>query len=88
MSREPSQPLPEAPAVPIRHSRLDAEVDEIVHVLRSYGVLTGPTLAALIGARHWNGESPFGLALKRGIALGRVRRLGDDLYELTEAERA
>lgn len=68
-------------------SYLDAEIGEIVHVLRRYDVLTGSRLAALCGAERWHSSSTFKLALAQGIAQNRIRRLGDDLYELTDDER-
>lgn len=47
--------------------------------LVSYGVLTRGNLRELTGAEHW--EVVFDLVLLRAVAAGRVRRLGDDLYE-------
>jgi hypothetical protein len=69
-----------------RHERRDVEVDEIVRVLRGYGVLTGERLADLVHAGTW-AEHTFKTALRSAIDSGRVTSLGGDLYELTEQER-
>jgi len=65
------------------HSRYEAEMDELTRVLRSYGVLTGHWLRELSGARHWDGPI-FEAVLCDAIRRGRIRKLGEDLYELDE----
>jgi hypothetical protein len=65
------------------HTRGDAEIEDIVRALRGYGVLTRARLVEVCGAAHWP-DAGFKRALATAIASGRVRRLGDDLYELTE----
>ena len=65
------------------HSRSEAEITELTRVLRSYGVLTGYWLKELSGAQHW--EAPiFESVLCDAIRTGRIRKLGDDLYELAD----
>ncbi len=66
------------------HSRREAEVETIVSTLRSYGVLTRARLAALCRAGHWS-EPGFRRALALAVSSGRVRRLGGELYEITES---
>lgn len=61
------------------HSHLEAAVEEIVTTLRSNGVLTRARLVELCGASHWN--EPFTPALALAVSSGRVRLLGDELYE-------
>ena len=65
------------------HTRRDAEVDDIVRALRTYGVLTRARLADLSGAAHWS-EPGFRRALAVAVASGRVRPLGDELFEITD----
>lgn len=65
-------------------ARLDAEIEEIVLILRRYGVMPVQRVATLAGADHWHADSDFGRALTRAVTLKRIRRLGIDLYELTE----
>jgi hypothetical protein len=67
-----------------RPVRLDAEIEEIVHILRRYGVMPVQRVATLAGADYWHADSHFGRALERAVTLKRIRRLGVDLYELTE----
>lgn len=69
----------EAPA-----ARLDAEIEEIVLILRRYGVMPVQRVATLAGAASWHADSEFGRALARAVTLKRIRRLGIDLYELTD----
>jgi len=68
-------------SAPHAHSRQEAEIEEIVRALRNYGVLTRPRLAELCGSAHW-ADHGFKSALRQAVATGRVRRLGDDLYEV------
>jgi hypothetical protein len=68
---------------PWPHSREEAEVEEIVRALRGYRVLTRARLADVCGAAHWS-DSGFRRALAQAVSTGRVRRLGDDLYEISE----
>jgi hypothetical protein len=72
-----------ASASPRPHSRGEAEVEDVVRALRGYGALTHERLVEVCGAAHWS-DHGFRRALNRAISTGRVRRLGDDLYELTE----
>jgi hypothetical protein len=63
------------------HSRQAAEVEDVVTALRVYGVLTRARLVEVCRAAHWS-DAGFERALATAIATGRVRRLGDDLYEI------
>jgi hypothetical protein len=65
------------------HSRLEVEVEDVVRALRGYGVLTRARLVGACGAAHWPDRS-FTQALGEAVATGRVRRLGEDLYEIPE----
>ncbi len=65
------------------HSRGEAEVEDVVSVLREYGVLTHERLVEFCGAARWS-DHGFRRALDRAVSTGRVRRLGDDLYEAAE----
>jgi hypothetical protein len=49
--------------------------------------MTRDGLARAVHADSWR-TTDFGSALRAAEHEGRVRRLGDDLYELTEQERA
>jgi 3-phenylpropionate/trans-cinnamate dioxygenase ferredoxin reductase subunit len=66
---------------PWPHSRQEAELEDVVTALRGHGVLTRARLVEACGAAHWS-EPGFARALDRALSSGRVRRLGDDLYEL------
>jgi hypothetical protein len=70
---------------PWPHSRQDAEVEEIVRVLSSYRVLTRRRLSEFCGGAHWS-DAGFTQALARATSSGRVRRLGEDLYEISETD--
>jgi hypothetical protein len=72
-----------ASASPWPHSRGEAEVEDVVRALRGYGPLTHERLAEVCGAAHWS-DHGFRRALNRAVSTGRVRRLGEDFYELTE----
>jgi hypothetical protein len=74
---------PETSRSPWPHSREEAEVEAIVNALRGYRVLTRAGLAEACGAAHWS-DSGFRRALAQAVSTGRVRRLGDDLYEISE----
>ena len=65
------------------HSRMEAELEELAKVLRSFGVLTYDNLKELSGARRWCGPH-FDHVLHEGIRDGRIRRLSDELYELAD----
>jgi osmotically inducible protein OsmC len=65
------------------HSREEAEIENIVRAVRSYGVLTRSRLLDICGAVHWS-DSGARRALARAVSSGRVRQLGDDLYEIAE----
>jgi hypothetical protein len=56
---------------------------DLTRVLRSYGVLTGERLREFSGGRHWEGPI-FESVLCEAIRRGRIRKLGEDLYELDE----
>jgi osmotically inducible protein OsmC len=73
-----------APAGVSPHSREEAEIEDIVRALRSYGVLTRARLLDICGAAHWS-DSGARRALARAVSSGRVRQLGDDLYEIAES---
>jgi hypothetical protein len=48
-------------------------------VLETYGPLTKSGLYELVGPEGWH--VPFDIVLHRAIRAGRIRRLGDELYE-------
>jgi 3-phenylpropionate/trans-cinnamate dioxygenase ferredoxin reductase subunit len=68
---------------PWAHSRQEAEVNDVVRALRGYRVLSRERLVEVCGASYWS-DRGFRRALDQAISSGRVRRLGDDLYEITE----
>jgi 3-phenylpropionate/trans-cinnamate dioxygenase ferredoxin reductase component len=72
-----------ASATPWPHSRAEAEVEDVVSALREYGVLTHERLVEVCDAAHWS-DHGFRRALDKAVSAGLVRRLGDDLYELSE----
>jgi osmotically inducible protein OsmC len=81
---EPGQNVPSADSSsPSPHSREQAEVEDIVRALRRYGVLTRARLLDLCGATRWH-DSSGKRALSNAVSSGRIRQLGDDLYELAE----
>jgi lipoyl-dependent peroxiredoxin len=81
---EPGEGAPPAgSSSPSPHSRQEVEVDKIVRVLRGYGVLTRARLLHECGAAHWS-DSGARQALALAVSSGRIRRLGDDLYEIAE----
>jgi len=69
------------------HTYNEAEGEEIVKVLRSYGVLTHDRLCEMCNGQEWR-ESHFDVCLSGLVKAGRVNRLGDELYELSDEERA
>src|SRR3954451_2392803 len=69
------------------HTYNEAQGEEIVHALRSYGVLTHDTLCEIVSGQEWR-ESHFDVCLAGLVKRGRVTRLGEELYELSEEERA
>ena len=69
------------------HSYNEAQGEEIVHALRSYGVLTHERLCDIVDGHEWR-EGTFETCLSMLIKRGRVVRLGDELYELSDEERA
>ena len=71
------------PSSPWPHTRQEAEVEDIVHALRRYGVLTRSRLLDVCGAAHWS-DAGAERALARAVSSGRIRQLGDDLYEIAE----
>ncbi|HEX4626155.1 MAG TPA: hypothetical protein VH231_17045 [Solirubrobacteraceae bacterium] len=64
-----------------RPARIDYEVDDLVRVLRDYGVLTRDDLRERSGARDWPDDS-FAAVLRRAVAEGSIKDLGDGLFEL------
>ena len=76
--------VPRAASSPTRpHSRQEAEIEDIVRALRGYGVLTHARLLDVCRATHWS-DAGAKRALARAVSSGRVRQLGDDLYEIAE----
>jgi hypothetical protein len=68
---------------PWPHTRHEAETEDIVHALRSYGVLTrARPLDSCRAARR--SDSGAEQALAHALSSGRIRQLGDDLYEIAE----
>jgi osmotically inducible protein OsmC len=65
------------------HSRQEAEVEDVVRTLRGYGVLTRARLLELCGARHWS-DGGGRRAVADAVSSGRIRQLGDDLYEIAD----
>jgi hypothetical protein len=55
----------------------------MVHTLRRYGVLTRARLLDVCGAAHWS-DAGARRALARAVSSGRIKQLGDDLYEVAE----
>jgi hypothetical protein len=66
------------------HSRHDAEVEEVVRTLSGYGVLTRARLLELCGAAHWS-DGGGRRAVADAVSRGRIRHLGDDLYEIADS---
>ena len=65
------------------HSRQEAEVEAVVRTLRGYGVLTRARLLELSGAAHWS-DGGGRRAVADAVSSGRIRQLGDDLYEIAD----
>jgi osmotically inducible protein OsmC len=65
------------------HSRREAEVEDVVRTLSGYGVLTRARLLELCGAAHWS-DGGGRRAVADAVSSGRIRQLGDDLYEIAE----
>jgi lipoyl-dependent peroxiredoxin len=65
------------------HSREEAEVENVVRTLSRYGVLTRARLLELCGAAHWS-DGGGRRAVADAVSSGRIRQLGDDLYEVAE----
>jgi hypothetical protein len=59
----------------------DPELADLVRTLRSYGVLTRAELLERSGGRTWS-DRGFNAALRRGIAAGAIKELGDSLFEV------
>jgi hypothetical protein len=74
---------PSRSSPPGAHSREEAEVEDIVRALRRYGVLTRARLLEVCGAAHWS-DTGAKHAIAKAVASGRIRPLGDELYEITE----
>jgi hypothetical protein len=69
--------------VAVTHTRQEAEVEDIVRVLRGYRVLTRARLLEICGAAQWS-DTGSKRALTLAVSSGRIRQLGDDLYEIAE----
>jgi osmotically inducible protein OsmC len=65
------------------HSRQEAEVEDVVRTLSGYGVLTRARLLELCGAAHWS-DGGGRRAVADAVSSGRIRQLGDDLYEIAD----
>jgi hypothetical protein len=77
-------PVPPAASSSTRSlSRQEAEVEDIVRALRGYGMLTRARLLDVCRATHWS-DAGAKRALARAVSTGRIRPLGDDLYEIAE----
>ena len=76
--------VPPAASSPTRpHSRQEAEIEDLVRALRGYGVLTRARLLDVCRATHWS-DAGARRALALAVSTGRIRQLGDDLYEIGE----
>ena len=73
--------------MPGYRGHVSAAVDEVCHALRSYGVLTHNGLEQVLHTERWHDTDLRG-ALLNAQRAGRVKPLGDGLWELTETERA
>jgi hypothetical protein len=71
------------PSTARSHSRHEAEIEDVVRTLRGYGVLTRARLLELCGAAHWSDRGGR-RAVADAVSSGRIRQLGDDLYEIAE----
>jgi hypothetical protein len=60
------------------------QVDDLVRVLRSFGVLTRAELRERSGSARWPDQS-FDAVLRGAIEEGSVKQLGDDLFELGDS---
>jgi len=76
-----SHPEPSSPSWP--QNRQDAQVEHVVRVLRGYRVLTEADLREASGAARWS-DAGFRRALDEAVSRGRIRRLGNELYESVE----
>ena len=74
---------PAGSSSPWPHNRHEAEVEDILRALRGYGVLTRARLLEVCGAARWS-DLGFRRALAHAVSSGRIRQLGDDLYEIAE----
>jgi len=59
----------------------DPELADLVSALRRYGTLTRAELLNHTGARNWSDQG-FNAALRRGLADGTIKELGESLFEL------
>ena len=67
-----------------RAARSEPEIADLVRTLQRSGVLTREQLLERSGAQHWMRQS-FDTALRRGIADGDIKQLGDELFEVHDA---
>ena len=82
-AHSPEESGPAGPSSPWPHTRQEAKIEDIVHALRRYGMLTRARLLELCGAAHWSDPGAEG-ALAHAVSSGRIRQLGDGLYEIAE----
>jgi hypothetical protein len=62
----------------------DPRAARLVRVLDSYRVLTHDSLAELCDVKRLGGPGAFEHALRDAVEAGRIRQLGDSLYEVIE----
>ena len=82
-AHRPEESVPAGSSSRWPHTREEAETEDIVHALRTYGVLTRARLLDICGAAHWS-DSGVERALAHALSSGRIRQLGGDLYEIAE----
>jgi hypothetical protein len=82
-AHRPEESVPAESSSPWPHTRQEAETEDIVHALRSYGVLTRARLLDICGAAYWS-DSDAERAFAHAASSGRIRQLGEDLYEIAE----
>jgi hypothetical protein len=74
---------PAGSSSPWPHTRQEAETEDIVHALPSHGVLARARLLDICGAAHWS-DSGADQAVAHARSSGRIRQVGDDLYQTAE----
>jgi hypothetical protein len=73
--------------MPGYNGHVAAAVEDVCRALRSYGVLTTNGLQEVCHTDRWH-DTDLNGALANARRQGRVRHLGDGLYELTDTERS